>query len=71
MYAMKSNVLKFTFWCFFMATLLLVTVSGAYARTAKRYSIEEQLARIRNTQNRTGIRLANNQDWHDWLMINS
>ena len=58
-----------TLWCF--AATLCTLSSLASARTARGDAIDQQIARIRNTQERTGIRLDNNQDWHDWIMANS
>lgn len=41
------------------------------AKTAQRENVDSQIARIRSTQTETGLRLQNNQDFHDYLMVTS
>ena len=65
---MTNKLLMMTWWC--LATLLIFsnTVSG---KTAKRDEIEQQLGRIRQVQDQSGMVLSNNQDFHDYLMVTS
>jgi len=66
---MKIKLFLLAWWC--LIASLLLSASSAAARMSRRDAIDEQLSRIRNIQDDTGIQLENNQDWHDWIIANS
>ena len=61
----NKQLIRVVFYC--LATLLLLVS----AKTAKRDMIEQQLSRIRQIQDESGMVLSNNQDFHDYLMVTS
>ena len=70
---MRHKSLQFAtiYWCLLTTLLFTLLHEAAWARTAKRDVIDQQLARIRAIQNESGMRLSNNEEFHDWLMVNS
>lgn len=56
-------------WCCVAA--LLAACGLVEARTNRGSGVDQQLARIRTIQDESGVRLQGNQDWHNWIMVNS